>query len=134
MRIITGIVIFSLLFFSCRKSNVEAQKITASANFSQETLNQIFNSWKKDSIACLGLRTQEKERIKHAIEQLELVGSNTDRFIQYLGKPNYIHVPEESREVYIYFLECQTKGKPNLGNLYLHIKDNQLIYYSTPVF
>lgn len=134
LRKVLGLIVLSLLLFSCgEKKNVEkntqlVQKVP------KESVSEVLSIWNEDSTGCFGLRIKEKDRIKTIIDQFGLIGSIPDSVTKYLGNPNYVNDQNNSREVFIYFMECPKEKQGSLSNLYLHFVNNQLDYFSTPVF
>ncbi len=117
------------MLLSCKSPTSNRKEVPALA---ENQIMAIFQDWKQDSLGCLGKR-RKIDRVKVALNQLEIAGKDSLTVVSYLGQPNF-HYNYGDTLTIAYFVECGEKGKVSYANFYCHFVNDTLWYFSNPVF
>lgn len=115
------------LFGCAKKTNEESSSFI---NLSQDSLQQISNQWKEDSLGCA--RQRDPKKIRQLIRQLDLIGKDSVAVMQYLGPPDGINLLNDSTVVFYYHMACGVKQRSSY-NFYCNLEHGKLASTQTAI-
>jgi hypothetical protein len=115
-------ILTSVILLTCKSDNKVDSGDKEKIELTAEQIDEITSNWKTDSVGCLRLRDPKK--MKALTVQLKLVGQDSTKTLEYLGKPNASYGQGKDRH-FLYFLECG-QGKTSYYNFYCHFRGDTI--------
>lgn len=120
-------VIFCFTLLGCKPK----KSITEEYSLSPDSIRIISERWQNDSTGC-GMQ-RNPNLAERLIRQVELVGKDTAKVIEYFGPPNHITF-NKKKHTYVYFLECFGEKRISYSNFYFDFENDSLFAYQHAIF
>jgi hypothetical protein len=124
------VILTSVMLLSCKSDNKADSGDQEKIELTAEEIEEITRNWKTDSVGCLRLRDPKK--MKDLTVHLKLVGKDSTKALEYLGKPNASYGQGKDRH-FLYFLECG-QGKTSYYNFYCHLRADTIHSFTEAVY